>query len=85
MLSTVSNLFPARRNKNRVILGNCLCKGNQVSFELFLFSTSRHLELAGTKLMCKFFDRSSHDQQKGNGTKETCDAEKKVQWKLGET
>ncbi len=34
--------------------------------------------------MCKFFDRSSH-QPKGDGTKETCDAEKKVQWKLGET
>jgi hypothetical protein len=47
------------------------------------------LELAGTKLMykklmCNFFDRSSHDQPKGNGIKETCDAEKKVQWKLGE-
>ncbi len=35
--------------------------------------------------MCKVFDKSSHDQPQGNGTKETCDAKKKVQWKLGET
>ncbi len=35
--------------------------------------------------MCKVFDENSHDQPKGNDIKETCDAKKKVQWKLGET
>jgi hypothetical protein len=42
------------------------------------------LELARKNLMCKVFDKNSHDQPKGNDIKETCDAEKKVQWKLGE-
>jgi len=35
--------------------------------------------------MCKVFDKNNHDQPKGNGTNETCDVEKKVHWKLGET
>jgi hypothetical protein len=55
VLSTVSNLFPARRNKKRVILGNCLWKGNQVSFELFCFPLLGIWNLQGQNSRANFW------------------------------
>jgi len=55
----------ARCNKNRVILGNCLWKGNQVSFELFCFPLVGIWNLQGQHSCANFLTGAAMINQEG--------------------
>jgi len=84
MLSKVSNFFLQDATKIRLYLVIVFGKGIKfhLSFLVFYFLA---FGTCRDKTLVQIFDKNSHDQPKGNGTKETCDIEKKMQWKLGET
>lgn len=65
VLSTVSNLFLQDATKKRVILGNCLWKGNQVSFELFCFPLLGIWNLQGQNSCAIFLTGAAMINKKG--------------------